>query len=83
MTTMITLGTITRSKGAAGAIQYTVDVTYEGEPTSRVTFVGSTYGGPVVMITPSNPKGTFVTEPSRFGEFGAEWVRRFFCNITD
>ena len=74
-----TLGPIRKGPGIAGQIGYTVEVTYPGEPASRVTFVGSAYGGPVVMQTPGNPEGMFVTEPGRFGDFGPEWVRKFFA----
>lgn len=76
-----TLGPITKANGVAGQVGYSVAVTYPDEPTSTVTFVG--YPGdspaPVVMITPANPKGVIVTEPSRFGPFGKEWVARFFA----
>lgn len=71
-----TLGKISRQAGIAGQISYSVPVTYSDEPTSTVQFVGSVYGGPVVMVTPASQ--TFVTDPNRFGKFGPEWVRRFF-----
>lgn len=73
-----TLGKITKQNGPAGQVSYTVPVTYPGEPAETVTFVGSTYGGPVVMVTPAGHQ-TFVTDPGRHGEFGPEWVRRFFA----
>ena len=69
---------IKRHVGVAGQVSYVALVEYDDEPVSAVTFVGSVYGGPVVMTTPSDPKGVFVTNPARFGEFGEEWVRRFF-----
>lgn len=68
---------IRRHNGIAGQIAYSADVTYPGEPTRQVTFVGSQYGGIVVMVSPGGEQ-TFVTDPSRFGTFGPEWVRRFF-----
>lgn len=71
------LGNIWQHKGIAGQISYSVDVTYPGEPTETLTFVGSVYGGPVVMVSPTGAQ-TFVVDPSRFGEFGPAWVRRFF-----
>jgi len=74
-----TLGPIGRRRGVAGQVSYTVEVTYPGEEPSCVTFVGSTYGPPIVMVTPGNPRGQFVRDPERFGEFGEEWVRRFFA----
>ena len=73
-----TLGTIKRHTGIAGQIAYTVTVAYPGEDSAPVTFTGNTDGGPVVMVTPSTPGGTFVYDPQRFGRFSAEWVRRFF-----
>jgi hypothetical protein len=79
MTTGPELGTIKRTNGVAGQIAYTVTVIYEGEPPAPVTFVGSVYGGPIVMVTTGNPGGTFVRNPERFGSFGPEWVRRFFA----
>lgn len=71
------LGEIRREVGVAGQISYTVAVTYPGEPASSVQFVSSVYGGPVAMVTESGMQ-TFVDDPARFGEFGPEWVRRFF-----
>lgn len=32
-----------------------------------------------VMVTAGFPEGVFVTDPGRFGEFGPEWIRRFFA----
>ncbi|MBM4574926.1 hypothetical protein GS896_25505 [Rhodococcus hoagii] len=70
------LGAITRTSGVAGQFSYRVPVTYPGEGTRTVEFVGSEYGGPITMI--SNGNQTFVSEPERFGEFSPTWVRRFF-----
>jgi hypothetical protein len=72
-----TLGPITRTNGVAGQFSLSVPVTYPDEPTEVITFVGSVYGGPVVMVTPTGTQ-TFVTNPSRLGKFSPEWVRRFF-----
>lgn len=66
---------VKRQAGIAGQFAVVARVQYEGEPVSSVTFTGSTYGGPVVME--SGPVQTFVSDPSRFGKFGVEWVRRF------
>jgi hypothetical protein len=77
-----TLGRIVRHAGVAGQLAYSVSVAYPGEAASVVTFTGSVYGmpGPVVMVTPGNPRGVFVTAPERFGEtFGPSWVRAFFA----
>jgi hypothetical protein len=71
------LSQIRRRNGVAGQISYSVDVTYLGETVETLTFVGSVYGGPVVMVSPNGAQ-TFVVDPSRFGEFGPAWVRRFF-----
>lgn len=74
-----TIRRITKARGVAGEIAFTAFVTYPGEGESCVTFHGSVYGGPVVMVTAGNPRGTFVTNPDRFGEFGEAWVRAFFA----
>ena len=73
-----TLSRIKRTNGVAGQIAYDVTVTYPGETPEPVAFLGSVYGGPIVMVTASNPGGTFVRNSERFGTFGPEWVRRFF-----
>ncbi len=73
------LGEIRRENGLAGQVSYTVMVTYPGEKASAVQFVGSCYGGPVTMVTERGGQ-TFVDDPARFGEFGPEWVRRFFAS---
>jgi hypothetical protein len=72
------LSNVTRHAGVAGQIEISADVTYEYGPSETLRFVGSVYGGPVVMVTPSGVQH-FVTEPDRFGSFGTEWVRRFFA----
>jgi hypothetical protein len=73
-----TLGKITRHNGIAGQVAYSVVVTYPGEAPSELSFIGSVYGGPIVMVTPNNLGGVFVMGHHRFGTFGPEWVRRFF-----
>lgn len=72
-----TLGPIRRRNGVAGQVAYTVDVTYPDESPSTITFVGSVYGGPVVMVTPAGHE-TFVRNATDLGPFNPEWVRRFF-----
>lgn len=75
------LSTIVKTGYLADSATYAVNVTYEGEDPRRVHFTGDPiHGGPVVMSTPSIPRGTFVTDPTRFGTFGPEWIRRFFAN---
>ncbi|ULD39026.1 hypothetical protein [Rhodococcus qingshengii] len=71
------IGKISRANGIAGQYSFSVPVTYPGEDTSVVQFVGNTNGGPIVMIT-GNGTQTFVRDPERFGEFSPEWIRRFF-----
>ncbi|AGB26988.1 hypothetical protein Mycsm_06885 (plasmid) [Mycobacterium sp. JS623] len=76
-----TLGEIVRNNGIAGQVSYRVNVSYPGEPTKPVVFVGNELGGPVVMITTAaggNETQVFVDDPARFGPFGPEWVRQFF-----
>jgi hypothetical protein len=70
------LHSVKRHAGIAGQFSVTADVQYPDEPTRTVEFVGSVYGGPVVMRTDSTE--TFVSDPGRFGDFGPDWVRRFF-----
>lgn len=72
-----TLGKISRHNGPAGQVSYSVAVTHPGEAPDTITFVGSAYGGPVVMVHPLYGQ-TFVSDPDRHGPFGPEWVRRFY-----
>ena len=71
---------ISRGKTFAGQRSITADVQYPGEKPSRVEFVGPSIGGPGPVVMISRPSGhqTFVTDPSRFGDFVPNWVRRFF-----
>ena len=71
---------ISRGKTFAGQRSITAEVQYPGEKPSRVEFVGPSIGGPGPVVMISRPAGhqTFVTDPSRFGNFGPDWVRRFF-----
>lgn len=68
---------VKRHAGIAGQFSVTASVQYPCEPPETIEFVGSVYGGPVVMV--SHGHQTFVTDPGRFGEFGTEWVREFFA----
>lgn len=65
-----------RRKGMAGQFSVEVTVTHPGEEPRIIEFVGSEYGGPVLMVTQYGQ--TFVTDPGRFGTFGEDWVRKFF-----
>ena len=69
---------VKKTGGIAGQVQYTAVVRYPGEDSSTVSFVGSAYGGPVVMLTEGSPEGMFVKYPDRFGKFGPDWVKKFF-----
>lgn len=71
---------IRRHNGVAGQISYSATVTYPGEDSETATFVGSAYGGPVVMIMPSGQQ-VFVSERvlDRCGKFSPQWVRNFFA----
>lgn len=66
-----------RHRGLAGQFGLQVTVTYPGEDPKIVEFVGSSYGGSVLMVTDADQ--VWVSEPDRFGPFGPEWVRRFFA----
>jgi hypothetical protein len=67
---------VRKRAGIAGQFAVDARVGYQDEAPRDVTFVGSVYGGPVVMQ--SDGRETFVSDPGRFGEFGTDWVRRFF-----
>lgn len=71
---------VSRGKTLAGQRSITAEVQYPGEKASRVEFVGpsASIGGPGPVVMISRGHQTFVTDPSRFGNFGPEWVRRFF-----
>jgi hypothetical protein len=68
-------------RGIAGAYSISADVKYPGEDTERVTFLGSVYGGPIVMITPAGHQiivSSVVMD--RCGSILSEgWVRAFFA----
>jgi len=66
-----------RRKGVAGQFAIQGTVTYPGEEPRVVEFVGSVYGGPVLMVTDLGE--TWVTDPGRFGTFGKGWFLRFFA----
>ena len=64
-------------KGVAGQFAVQATVAYPGEEPRTVEFVGSVYGGPVLMVTEHGE--TWVTDPGRFGTFGKAWVKKFFA----
>jgi hypothetical protein len=72
-----TVHDIRRTRGIAGQYSLIARVESDQDDAPRVVeFVGSVYGGPVVMRL--GELETFVSDPGRFGEFGEDWVRRFF-----
>lgn len=72
-----TLIKINRTNGVAGQFALAAHVSYPGEEPRIVEFVGSLYGGPVLMVTDHGH--TWVSDPDRFGTFGKTWVKRFFA----
>lgn len=73
---------ITRSSGVAGSYAYTARVRYPGELPSMITFVGSVYGPPIVMVTPGGAQ-VFVARGvlDRIGDkLDPAWVRAFFAD---
>jgi len=71
------------ASGVAGQISVSASVTYPDEESTVITFVGSVYGPPVVMVMPSGAE-VFVTDPDRCGDFAADrkaWLRRFFGGV--
>lgn len=71
------LSHITFDGTIANSMVYSVKVTYPGEETRRVQFLGSVPGnGPVLLI--SGDMQVFIDDPSRFGPFGPEFIRRFY-----
>jgi len=75
-----TLGPITNVGIMADRVLYRVVVTYPGEKSKDVDFNGPANSegvGPVVMI--SGYSQILIYDPSRFGPFGPEWIRRFFA----
>ncbi|UOE45953.1 hypothetical protein [Agromyces larvae] len=73
------LSTIAHVGTLANQRAYRVNVTYPGEPTRSVSFVGTDGDyGTVVMVMHDGSQHR-VTDPGRFGAFGPEWVRRFYA----
>lgn len=74
-----TLGKITRTNGVAGQFQLSTTLTYPNGDSLPIGFVSSTYGGPIMIVTPDFPDGFRVDEPTRFGGDGLtpEWVSAF------
>lgn len=71
---------VKRKNGVGGQFQVTAHVQYGETSPDPVSFVGSVYGGPVVMVDFSGVQH-IVSSPDRFGDFSTdweEWVYRFF-----
>jgi hypothetical protein len=70
---------ISRGKSFADRRVFVVDVQYPGEEPMRVEFAGPSRDivGPVVTVLKGQQ--TFVHDPSRFGTFGQDWIRRFYA----
>lgn len=71
---------IKHSAGVAGQYSLTAQVEYPGEGVSSVTFVGSYFGAPIVMVTESGLQ-TIVSRDvtERIGsKLTPEWIRGFF-----
>lgn len=71
---------IKRTNGIAGAFEVSARVQYPDDDPVTARFVGSIYGGPIVVAMPSGAQ-TFVAQgvTDRIGStLNPEWVRRFF-----
>lgn len=72
-----TFTTPKRQAGIAGSFAYKTTVTYEGETPTVLTFIGSVYGGPIIMVTQSGVQVP-VRDADRFGgRLNAQWVEAF------
>lgn len=71
---------VSRGKTFGNLRSIVAKIQYPDEPASRVEFVGpsASVGGPGPVVVVMRGYQTFVTDPDRFGDFGPEWVRRFF-----
>ena len=72
---------VKRHPGIAGQFSVSALVTYPGEPVQSVSFVGSSFGGPVVMVTDTWGQQV-VSDPARFGSFASDpvaWVHAFYA----
>lgn len=78
---MVKVENIKETAGIAGQLSVSAVVTYEGEAPRVAAFTGSVYGGPVAYtfeLSDGRMISGFVSMADRFGDFGTEWVRRFF-----
>lgn len=77
-----TVREVRRIDGLLGAFQLDVTVEYDNGTRDYVTFVGSDYGTPgLVMLSSSGVEWTRVESPERFGDrLNAAWVRNFYAS---
>ena len=77
-----TIHKITKRGSIAGEYALIVSVQYDDQDApDTVTFKGSVYGGPILMITKGIPGGVFVSQrvTDNIGtKLDTRWVRRFF-----
>lgn len=70
---------IKRHAGIAGQYEISATAQYDGEDAETVTFTGSVYGGPILMVTPSGVQFVSSAVTDRIGsKLTPEWVTRFF-----
>ena len=72
---------VKRHPGIAGQFSVSALVTYPGESAQAVSFAGSSFGGPVVMVTDMWGQQV-VADPDRFGSFSADpvsWIHAFYA----
>ncbi len=82
--TVPTVTNIKRHNGVAGQYAYTATVQYPDEEASTIEFVGSRYGGGVIMVM-GNGAQVPVRFSGRFTSFSTlnpQWVRDFFKEAT-
>jgi hypothetical protein len=72
---------IHKHTGIAGQFEISAVVEYEGEAQQTVSFVGSVYGGPIVMVTPYGQTFVSASVTDRIGsQLTPAWVERFFTD---
>lgn len=71
---------VSRGKTFGALRSIVARIQYQDEPAKRVEFVGpsAAIGGPGPVVMVMGGYQTTVTDPARYGDFGQEWVRRFF-----
>ncbi len=73
-----TITNIRKHQGIAGQFSYTASVTYPGEDTGNIEFVGDAYGTSVIMVM-GNGAQVSVRRDDLWGvPLNPDYVRRFF-----